>query len=149
MWLVFDCEIKLDFALTGILLTNTLVCSSLYVRPIPERGTNKDETGPIPSHSSSLTFYWQQEQTWYDRRKFWQAMEDTRPVWNSKCHVFPNFTTLPKIWLLTKLLFPTRKGWFSNSTYQRNTSVSASKFSKFVTRMDKLFFTFVFPCIIV
>jgi len=31
----------------------------------------------------------------------------------------PNFTTLPKIWLLTKLLFPSREGLFSNSTYQK------------------------------
>ena len=46
---------------------------------------------------------------------------------------FPNFTTLPKIWVLTKLLFPSREGWFSNSTYQRNASISASKFSNFVT----------------
>jgi len=32
---------------------------------------------------------------------------------------FPNFTTLPKIWLLKKLLFPSREGLFSNSTYQK------------------------------
>ena len=32
---------------------------------------------------------------------------------------FPNFTTLPKIWLLTRLLFPSREGWFSNNTYQK------------------------------
>ena len=48
---------------------------------------------------------------------------------------FPNFTTLPKIWLLTKLLFPSREGWFSDNTYQKNASVSASKFSNFVTRL--------------
>ena len=49
---------------------------------------------------------------------------------------FPNFTTLPIIWLLMKLLFPSREGRFSNSTYQKNASVSASKFSNFVTRLD-------------
>jgi len=41
---------------------------------------------------------------------------------------FPNFTTLPKICLLAKLLFPSKEGWFSASTYQRNASISASKF---------------------
>jgi len=30
-------------------------------------------------HPLLLTFYWQQEWTWYDRWKFWQIMEDTRP----------------------------------------------------------------------
>ena len=49
---------------------------------------------------------------------------------------FPNFKTLPKIWLLMKWLFPSREGWFSNSTYQKNASISASKFSNFVTRLD-------------
>jgi hypothetical protein len=49
---------------------------------------------------------------------------------------FPYFTTIPKIWLLKKLLFPSKEGWFSNSTYQRNRSISASKFSNFVTRLD-------------
>ena len=41
---------------------------------------------------------------------------------------FPYFTTILKIWLLTNLLFPSKGGWFSNSTYQRNASVSTSKF---------------------
>ena len=49
---------------------------------------------------------------------------------------FPNFTTLPKIWLLMKLLFPSKEGWFSNSTYQRNASILASKFSNFVTQLN-------------
>jgi hypothetical protein len=49
---------------------------------------------------------------------------------------FPNFTTIPKIWLLTKLLLPSKEGWFSNGTYQRNGNILASKFSNFVTRMD-------------
>jgi len=49
---------------------------------------------------------------------------------------FSNFTTLLKIWLLTKSLFPSKGGLFSNSTCQRNTSVSTSKFSNFVTRLD-------------
>ena len=51
------------------------------------------------------------------RLKFWLAH-------------FLNFTTLLKICLLTKLLFPSKRGWFSNSTstYQRNTSISASNF---------------------
>jgi len=49
---------------------------------------------------------------------------------------FPNFTTLPKIWLLTKLLFPSREGEFSNNTYQKNPRDLASKFSNFVTRLD-------------
>ena len=49
---------------------------------------------------------------------------------------FPKFTTLLKIWLLTKLLFPSKGRWFSNSTYQRNTSILASKFSNFVIRLD-------------
>ena len=46
---------------------------------------------------------------------------------------FPNFTTRPKIWLLMRLFFPLREGWFSNSTYQRNASVSESKFSNSMT----------------
>ena len=49
---------------------------------------------------------------------------------------FPYFRTLPKIWLLKRLLFLSREGRFSYITYQRNTSVSASKFSNFVTRLD-------------
>ena len=55
---------------------------------------------------------------WFETRmKFWIAH-------------FPNFTILLKIWLLAKLLFSLKGGWFSNSTYQRNASVSASKFLK-------------------
>ena len=49
---------------------------------------------------------------------------------------FPNFTTLLKIWLLMNLLFPSKGGWFLNSTYQRNASISTSKFLNFVTRLD-------------
>ena len=49
---------------------------------------------------------------------------------------FPNFKILLKIWLLTKFLFPPKGGWFLNSTHQRNASVSAPKFSNFVTWLD-------------
>jgi len=35
-----------------------------------------------------------------------------------------------------KLLFPSKGGQSSNSTYQRNASVSASKFSNFMTQLD-------------
>jgi hypothetical protein len=37
-----------------------------------------------PTHPLLITFYWQQEWTWYDSRKMWHTMEYTRPVWNSK-----------------------------------------------------------------
>ena len=49
---------------------------------------------------------------------------------------FPNFTSLLKKWLLMNLLFPSKGGWFSNSTYQRNASILTSKFSNFVTWLD-------------
>ena len=49
---------------------------------------------------------------------------------------FPNFTTLLQIWLLMNLLFPSMRGWFFNNTYRRNTNISASKFSDFVTQLD-------------
>jgi len=42
---------------------------------------------------------------------------------------FSKFYNLSENLASNEVLFPLREGWFSNSTYQRNASVSESKFS--------------------
>jgi len=66
----------------------------------------------IPSYPLLLAFYWQQEWTWNDGREFWQTMEDTRLIWNSKWHIFQILRPFKKSTYWQSFCFLQRKGDF-------------------------------------